>query len=65
MSALSAVKIEALDPKAVLERGYVLVSDTAGQVLTSTGQLAERQDIRLEFHDGRAMAEVVGVEKSD
>ncbi len=60
-----ADRLEALDPKAVLERGYVLVSDTAGQVLTSTGQLAERQDIRLEFHDGRAMAEVVGVEKSD
>ncbi|MBI5780754.1 MAG: exodeoxyribonuclease VII large subunit [Rhodocyclales bacterium] len=58
-------RLQALDPKAVLARGYALVSDAGGQVLTSAAQLAPGQDIRLEFHDGRAAAEVVGVEKSD
>lgn len=58
-------RLHALDPKAVLERGYALVSDASGQVLTSAVQLATGQAIRLEFHDGRATAKVVGVEKSD
>lgn len=51
--------LEAVSPLAVLKRGYVVVSDTAGHALTEAGQVQPGQPLRLRFCDGevRAVAE--------
>ncbi|MGH7014466.1 MAG: exodeoxyribonuclease VII large subunit [Stellaceae bacterium] len=44
----------------VLERGYVLVRDARGAVLTSAKAVAPGADLALEFHDGKVAARAVG-----
>ena len=44
----------------VLERGYVLVRDAKGTVLTSAAAVAPGTDLALEFHDGKVTARAVG-----
>jgi exodeoxyribonuclease VII large subunit len=46
----------------VLERGYVLVRDAKGTVLTSAAAVAPGADLALEFHDGKVAARAVGRE---
>ncbi len=41
-----------LSPKAVLGRGYALVQDAAGHVVTSRDQVKRSDKIRIEFRDG-------------
>ena len=42
----------------VLERGFVLVTDTQGLAVDSVGMLSPGMDVRLGFHDGKAGATV-------
>jgi exodeoxyribonuclease VII large subunit len=42
-----------LSPKAVLGRGYALVHDAAGHVVTSSKQTKRGDAITIEFHDGK------------
>jgi exodeoxyribonuclease VII large subunit len=49
-----------LSPKAVLGRGYALVQDAKGQVITSSKQAKKGDAIRIEFHDGSRGAVVGG-----
>ncbi|MDE2228016.1 MAG: exodeoxyribonuclease VII large subunit [Alphaproteobacteria bacterium] len=44
----------------VLERGYVLVRDAKGAVLTSAEAVVPGADLALEFHDGKVAARAVG-----
>ena len=44
-------KLEAINPMRVLERGYTLVTDTAGKVLTRAQQAGEAERIRVRFAD--------------
>jgi len=46
----------------VLERGYVLVRDAKGVVLTSARAVAPGADLTLEFHDGKVAARAIGRE---
>src|SRR5215469_13152381 len=46
----------------VLERGYVLVRDAKGAVLTSARTVAPGADLALEFHDGKVTARAIGRE---
>jgi len=46
----------------VLERGYVLVRDAKGAVLTSAHAVAPGADLALEFHDGKVAARAIGRE---
>jgi len=50
----------------VLERGYVLVRDARGAVVTSAQTVAPGADLALVFHDGKVAARAVGrdVEKA-
>jgi exodeoxyribonuclease VII large subunit len=50
----------------VLERGYVLVRDAKGAVVTSARAVAPGADLALQFHDGKVAARAVGrdVEKA-
>ena len=55
---LSRTSLEALNPYAVLKRGYVMVTDTTGQPVQASGQLGVGQELSLKFHDGRARVQV-------
>jgi len=44
--------LEALSPRAVMGRGYALVFDTEGQLLTRAAQVKPGQKIRIEHQDG-------------
>ncbi|MGB8181850.1 MAG: exodeoxyribonuclease VII large subunit [Stellaceae bacterium] len=46
----------------VLERGFVLVRDAKGAVLTSARAVAPGADLALEFHDGKVAARAIGRE---
>jgi exodeoxyribonuclease VII large subunit len=47
-----------LDPSKVLARGYSLVQDTNGVVVTDAGQLAIGAELRVTFAKGWTQAEV-------
>lgn len=49
-----------LSPRAVLGRGYVLVQNKEGQIITSRAQLKAQDTITLEFQDGLRKAIVDG-----
>ncbi len=52
-------KLEALNPKAILERGYTICSDAvSGAVLRSVDMAARLKDMRVTFYNGSLRAEV-------
>jgi exodeoxyribonuclease VII large subunit len=53
---LNMAQLNAYNPLQVLKRGFVLVRDDAGKMLTSRTQLTANQAIKLQFHDGQAAA---------
>ena len=54
-------QLAALDPLAVLDRGYAIVRGLANQVLTSAATLEVHQSIRVQVHDGVIIARVLRV----
>ena len=54
----SAARLEAMNPLAVLSRGYGAVSDENGTAVTRAGQLKEGQKINITFSDGKVSAEI-------
>ncbi len=61
LDALQA-RLQALDPKRVLARGYAWVTDEAGQPVLSVHALAAGQQIRAVWSDGSVQAEVRSVQ---
>jgi exodeoxyribonuclease VII large subunit len=57
-----AARLQALDPHAVLARGYALAADASGTVVTDAAQLAAGDLLRLRFARGRASARVLTTE---
>lgn len=53
-----ALALAAHDPERTLDRGYVLVEDRDGTLVTSAQQAREAREIGLRFHDGRVRANV-------
>ena len=51
-------RLEALSPLRVLERGYSLVADKTGKILTGTKQAREAGNIYIRFKDGSVEATV-------
>ncbi|MGH9802971.1 MAG: exodeoxyribonuclease VII large subunit, partial [Blastocatellia bacterium] len=49
---LTASKLDVLSPLSVLGRGYVLVKDDAGRLVSRATGLGEGQNLRLRFEDG-------------
>jgi exodeoxyribonuclease VII large subunit len=47
-----SLALAAHDPARTLERGYALVSDRAGEPLTSAAAAVETRELRITFHDG-------------
>ena len=58
--AVSASLLNALNPKAALSRGFVLVKKS-GQLVRSVKALAECDKVGLEFHDGSAGANITSI----
>ena len=55
---LCRTSLEALNPLAVLERGYALVTDTNGQAVPGVAALVSGQSLNIRFHDGRTKVQV-------
>lgn len=53
-----AMALAAHDPARTLERGYALVEDRAGEVVTSAEQARAAGELGLRFHDGAVRATV-------
>ncbi|MDD2326330.1 MAG: exodeoxyribonuclease VII large subunit [Alphaproteobacteria bacterium] len=52
------VLLEALSPRAVLGRGYALIYDAKGQLITRCADLAAGENVRIELQDGQREASV-------
>ena len=50
--------LTAHEPRRVLERGYAMVDDGAGGVVTSAAQAREARDVRVTFADGSVDATI-------
>lgn len=59
-----AARLRALDPDAVLARGYALAADAQGHVVTDAARLAVGGLLQLRFARGRASARVTQVDTS-
>lgn len=59
---LRAARLAALDPRAILSRGYAWVEGDAGQPILSAARLSQGQTVRAVWHDGAARATVIDVE---
>lgn len=58
----AGIKLDALNPSGVLERGYTCVS-AGGRVLSSVHEISPGERVSIRFRDGSAQAEIMGVEK--
>lgn len=54
--------LAAHDPQRTLARGYALVEDRSGDLVTSVGAARNARELSLRFHDGRVPAQVVDTE---
>ena len=55
--------LSAVHPYRVLERGYSMVQNESGDVLTDIRQLEIGQRITMNFADGLAEADIIGIEE--
>ena len=62
--ALNMSKLDLLSPLAVLGRGYVLVRDERGHLVSRASALEESQNLTLRFEDGEIGCQVVESFKS-
>jgi exodeoxyribonuclease VII large subunit len=60
-----AARLQALDPHAVLARGYALATDARGRVVTDAARLAAGDLLRLRFAHGGALARVEHADAGD
>ena len=58
---VSVGKLEALNPLAILSRGYSAVYNAEGSVIKTTAQIKVGQTVTLHLADGEADAEVRSV----
>ena len=57
--------LQAAHPKRVLERGYTMIQDGKGNVLTAAASLEQGQTVNLQFADGRAAADIHTIEPEE
>ena len=54
----------AVDPKKVMERGFSIVTDSQGALLSSSDSLKPKEKIHIDFFEGQALAEVLKTDQS-
>jgi len=47
------MRLNALNPQAVLERGYAMVTQTSGEVVRSINQVQPNEDLQVKVSDGQ------------
>jgi exodeoxyribonuclease VII large subunit len=52
-------QLRALDPQRTLERGFVMIQDEAGDVVTSAAQIKPGQRLQILWRDGAVTVMVV------
>lgn len=57
-----AALLEAVSPQRVLQRGFVLVQDARGNIITTSGSLKTGQKLHLTFADGKTNVRVLADE---
>lgn len=57
--AIAASKLDALSPLAVLGRGYTLVKDESGKLVTRAAQLTPGKMVKIRFEDGETACQVI------
>ena len=55
--------LNAVHPQRVLERGYSMIQNDEGEVLSKMEQLSIGQNIKMNFADGKAEANIVNLDK--
>ena len=55
--------IESSNPKAILARGYSVVTDNSGKIIRSTEELREGLDVNIETGKGTAEAVITGIKQ--
>ncbi|MFT3816175.1 MAG: exodeoxyribonuclease VII large subunit [Rubrivivax sp.] len=63
--AAQAERLRALDPRHVLQRGYVWVEDAAGRAVPSVRALQPQARVRAVWADGAALARIETIEAND
>jgi exodeoxyribonuclease VII large subunit len=53
-----SIALAAHDPKGVLERGYAIVDDGEGNVITTAAQARVAENLRLQFADDAVAAKI-------
>ena len=64
MNSIS-MKMEGLDPKDVLKRGYSLIRDAQGNVVTGVSDMFPGTDVTITMRDGSAVAKIKELKKND
>ena len=54
--------LNGLDPNKVLDRGYSMIMDAKGNVITSIGRISVDDDVTIRMRDGKAIASIKEVE---
>lgn len=57
--------IESSNPKAILARGYSVVTDNSGKIIRSTDELSEGLGVNIETGNGTAEAVITGIKKGE
>lgn len=57
--------IESSNPKAILARGYSVVTDNSGKIIRSTDDLSEGLGVNIETGNGTAEAVITGIKKGE
>jgi exodeoxyribonuclease VII large subunit len=57
--------VRALSPLETLRRGYAVVQDDHGHVVTSVAEVAEEQPVSIRVVDGRVLATTTGIEREE
>lgn len=55
-------RLTSLNPFAVLQRGYAIVSDSAGRVVSSVNQVKQSDQVTIKVSDGTLQSQVVAVQ---
>ncbi|DAC59195.1 MAG TPA: exodeoxyribonuclease VII large subunit [Candidatus Poseidoniaceae archaeon] len=63
--AVLNTSLNSSNPRNVLHRGYSMITNKSGSVISKTDDLTEGQQITLALADGRAKATVDGIEEGD
>ncbi|GAB4393471.1 MAG: exodeoxyribonuclease VII large subunit [Gammaproteobacteria bacterium] len=58
--ANSIHQLDMLSPLATLHRGYAIVSDSTGHVITQATDVQQGEQINIQFAEGQLMCEVIG-----